>query len=57
MFVREPNSENCLDMIFAAPPCKKVIIVPDTNYVTFAIRKLMLDILSAGSFQNIGLLI
>ena len=31
ILVREPNSENCLDLIFAAPPCRKVIIVPDTN--------------------------
>ena len=37
VLVREPNSENCLDLIFAAPPCKKVIIVPDTNYITYAI--------------------
>ena len=28
---REPNSGNCLDLIFAAPPCKKFIIVSDTN--------------------------
>ena len=31
--------------------------VPSTNYITSAIRKFMLDILSTGSFQNIGLLI
>ena len=55
--VREPNFENCLDLIFAAPPCEKVIIVPDTNYITSAIRKFMLDMPSPGSFQNIGLLI
>ena len=57
ILVQEPNSENCLDLdlIFAAPPCEKVIIVPDASYITFAIRKLMLDIQSAGSFQNIGL--
>ena len=29
ILVREPNSENCSDLIFAAPPCEKVIIVPD----------------------------
>ena len=52
--VREPNSENCLDLIFAAPPCEKVIIVPDTNYITSAIRKLMLDMPGPGGFQNIG---
>ena len=35
--------------------CQKVIIVPDTNYITSAIRKLMLGIPSPGSFQSIGL--
>ena len=57
ILVQKPNSENCLDLdlTFAATPCEKVIIVPDANYITFAIRKLMLDIPSAGSFQNIGL--
>ena len=54
---REPNSENCLDLIFAAPPCEKIIVVPDTNYITFATRKFMLDMPSPDSFQNIGLLI
>ena len=52
-----PNSENCLDLIFAAPPCEKVIIVPDTNYIISAIRKFMLDMPSPGRFQNIALLI
>ena len=42
-------------MIFAAP-CEKVIIVPDTNYTTSAIRKFMLDVPSPGSFENIGFL-
>ena len=55
--VQEPNSENCLDLIFAASPCEKVIIVPVRNCTTSAIRKFMLDIPSPGSFQNIGLLI
>ena len=55
--VREPNSENCLDLIFAKPPCEKVIIVPDTKYITSAIRKFLLDMPSPGSFQNIGFLI
>ena len=55
--VREPNSENCLDLVFAASPCDKVIIVPDTNYITSVIRKFMLDMPSPGSFKNIGLLI
>ena len=36
-------------------PCQKVIIVPNTNYITSAIRKHMLDTPSPGSFQNIGL--
>ena len=40
---------------FCCAPCQKVIIVPDRNYITSAIRKLMLDIQSPGSFQNIGL--
>ena len=57
LVVREPNSENCLDLSFAAPPCEKIIIVPDTNYITSAISKFMLDMPSPGSFQNIGLLI
>ena len=48
--VWEANSENCSDLIFA-------VIVPDTNYVTSAIRKLMLDMPGPGSFQNIGLLL
>ena len=55
--VREPNSENCLDLIFSAPPCEKVITVADTNYITSAIRKFMLDMPGPGSFQNIGFLI
>ena len=50
-FVREPNSENYLDLIFAAPLCEKIIIAPDTNYITSAIRKFMLDIPSPGSCQ------
>ena len=57
VIVREPNSENCLDLVFAAAPCEKAIIVPDTNYITSSVRKFMLDMLSPGSFQNIGLLI
>ena len=42
---------------FCYIPCEKAIIVPDTNYITSAIRKFMLDMPSPGSFQNIGLLI
>ena len=40
---------------FCCTPCQKVIIVPDTNYITSAIRKHMLDTPSPVSFQNIGL--
>ena len=55
VIVREPNSENCLDLIFATAPYEKVIIVPDKDdYITSAIRKFMLDMPSPGSFQNIG---
>ena len=50
------NSENYLDFILAAPPCEKVIIVPDTNYIISAIKKFMLDMPSPGSLQNIGIL-
>ena len=32
--VHEPNSENCLDLVFAAPPYEEGIFVPDTNYIT-----------------------
>ena len=54
---RELESEDCLDLNFAAPPCEKVTFVPDTNNITSAIRKFRLDMQSPGSFQNIGLLI
>ena len=53
VLVREPNSENCLDLIFAA--LWESFIVLDTNYVTSAIRKFMLDMPRPGSFQNIGI--
>ena len=55
--VREPNSENCLDLTFAAPPFEKVIIVPDKSYITSGIRKFMLDMSSPRSLQNISLFI
>ena len=55
--VQEPNSENCLDLMFAAPPCEKLIIVPDANQITSGIRKFVLDMPGPGSFQNIGLLL
>ena len=47
--VREPKSENCLDWIFVAPSCEKVIFVCDENSIISNIRKFMLD------FRNIGL--
>ena len=53
--VREPNPDNCLDLTFVASSTEKVITVPDTNYITSAIRKFMLDMPSPGSYQNIGL--
>ena len=56
LITREPTSENCLDFIFAAFLCEKVIIVPDTNYITSAITKFMLDMPSPGSLKNIGVL-
>ena len=55
--VREPNSENCLDLTFAAPPFEKVIIVPDTSYITSAIRKFTLDMSGPCGLQNISLFI
>ena len=55
--VNGPNSKNCLDLIFVASPYAKVIFLSDTNYITFAIRKFVLDMPSPGRFQNIGLTI
>ena len=45
----EPNSENCSDFIFVAPPCEKVVFESDKNYITTAIRKFTLDMPSPGS--------
>ena len=45
-------SELCLDLIFVASPCEKMIIVPGTNYITSAITKFMLDMPSPGSFKS-----
>ena len=42
---------------FCCTPFEKLIIVPDTNYITSAIWKLKLDIPSLGSFENISRLI
>ena len=54
LLVQEPNSENYLDSVFVVSPSEKVLILPDTNYITSAIRKFMLDMQSPGKFQNIG---
>ena len=51
--VREPNSEKCLDLIFVAPPCEKVVFVSDENYITSAIRKFMLVMPSPSSLHKI----
>ena len=48
-------AENCLDLNFAAFPCQKVSFASDTNYITSAIKKFMLDLSSHGTFQNIDL--
>ena len=48
----EPNSENYLDLSFVASPCEKIIFVSDENCITFAIRKLMLDMASLGSAEE-----
>ena len=42
---------------FCCTPYEKRTTVPDTDYITSATRKLMLDTPSLSSFQNIGLLI
>ena len=52
--VQEPNSESCLDFIFVASACEKVIFMSDEDYITYAIRKFMLDTPSPGSVQNVG---
>ena len=53
-YSREPNSENCLDLIFAVSPCEKVIFVSDENYITYEIRQFMLHMPGPGSFQSLG---
>ena len=45
--VPESNSENCLNVIFVASPCEKVIFVSDEEYVTSAIRNFMLDMVAS----------
>ena len=47
----EPNSENCLNLILVAP-CEKVIFVSDESYITSAIKKIMLDMTSPGSYPK-----
>ena len=44
-----------LDLNFVPSPCEKVVIVPDTNFITSAIRKFMMDIPSRSSFRYISL--
>ena len=44
-----------LDLIFVPSPCEKVVIVPNTNCITSAIRKFMMEILSPSCFQYISL--
>ena len=38
LILREPNSENCLDLVFVTPPFEKVILVPDRRYISSAIK-------------------
>ena len=54
VIVREPNCENCLDFISVASPCEKIIFASDGNYMTYTIRRFMLDMPNPGSFQNVG---
>ena len=53
--VREPNSENCLDLIFAAPLARGLSLYQ--VQIKSAITKFMLEMPSPGSFQNIDFLI
>ena len=46
-----------LEFEFCCTLVEKLNIVPDINYITSAIRKLMLDTPGPRSFQNICLLI
>ena len=50
-----PHMNSALDLLFVTSPREKVIIVPDTNYITSAIRRFMLNMVSLCSlrFQNI----
>ena len=38
-----------IDLIFVPSPCEKVVIVPNTNCITSAIRKFMMEIPSPTS--------
>ena len=53
IIVWEPNSQNCLDLIFVASTCQKAIIRHHVQ-PTSAVRKFMLDMPNPGSFQNIS---
>ena len=49
-------SHRCSDILtFVASPFEIINIVTDTNYNTSAIRKVMLNMPTPGSLQNIGL--
>ena len=43
VIVREPNYENCLDFIFVASLCEKIIFTSKGNFMTLAIRRFVLD--------------
>ena len=43
--------KNCLDLSFVTPSFETNIFVPDENYITYAIRKFMLNMPSPGNFQ------
>ena len=53
--VRESNHENGLDLILVRYLSEKAVIVPDTNCITSAVRKFMLDMPGPSSSQDIGL--
>ena len=43
-----------IDLIFVPSPCEKVVIVPNTNCITSAIRKFMMEIPSPASWGEGG---
>ena len=48
-FVDISALDHILDLIFVPSPCEKVVIVPNTNCITSAIRKFMMEIPSPSS--------